>query len=310
MTILARTTVALATCAAVACTQAADANATAYGFASNLITDFQILVDSGSITSSTTTERTNTNQTTFNDSAGPNGSQTVNTRTSTPSDALQAYSGPNGNVVGQNNYGFQAGNAAGLWGSRADSDVGSGTSFVANGGTVSSGGTGITAINSVAEALGLSNDVATGDGRNTRVGQFTVGPDGATLRFKFNDTVALGASTSQSGDASQVTVGNDFEISGPTNFSYLPSAINLTQSSANGLNAISYQPGQQLFLSPEVILTPGLYNYSRRNESQVNLQGGDIVQGDNIVDVPEPATLGLVAAALGALALFQRRRTD
>ena len=301
MAVLRRTTVVLATCAAVACTQGADANATAYGFVSNQITNFQILVDSGSITNSTTTERTNTNQTTFNGSAEPNGSETVNTRSSIPSDALQAYSGPNANVVSQNNYTFQAGQSAGLLGTRADTNVGSGSSFVANGGTVSSSGTGITAINSAAEALGTSSDVATGDARNTRVGQFTVGPNGASLRFSFNDAVALSASTSLSGDVSQVTLGNDFEITGPTNFSYLPSLINLTQSSVNGLNTINYQPGVQSFVSPEAVLAPGLYNYSRRNESQVNLQGGT-----DIVDVPEPMSLALLGSGLLAVGLFRR----
>lgn len=304
MTILSRTTATLATFAVVACMQAADANATAYGYASNQITNFQILVDSGSIITSTTSERTNTNQTTFNGSAGPDGSQTVNSRTSTPSDALQAYSGPSANVVGQNNYTFQAGQSAGLLGSRADTDVGFGSSFVANGGAVNNSGTGITAINNVAEALGTSNDVATGDARNTRVGQFTVGSDGATLRFSFNIAVALSASTSLSGDVSQVTIGNDFEITGPTDFSYLPSPINLTRSSANGLNAINYQPGVQSFVSPEAVLLPGLYNYSRRNESQINLQGAA-----NIVDVPEPVSIAVLAAALAALTFIRRRRT-
>lgn len=279
MTTLSRTTASLAAVAAIACMQPADASATAYGFATNEITNFQILVDSGSITTSSTTERTNTNQTTFNGNAGPDGSHTVNSRNSVPSDALQAFSGPNANVVGENNYTFRAGQTAGLLGSRGDSNVGAGRSFTSNGGTVNNSGTGITAINSVAEALGTSSDVATGDARNTRVGQFTVGPDGATLHFSFNAAVALSASTSLSGDVSQVTVGNDFEITGPTNFSYLPSAINLTQSSANGLNTIDYQSGVQSFVSPEAILAPGLYNYSRRNETQVNLQGRGELRG-------------------------------
>lgn len=297
-----QTTFILVTVVAFACTHTFNANATAYGFVSNQITNFQILVDSGSIINSPTVQRTNTNQTTFNNNAGPNGSQSVNARRSEPSDALQAFTGPNASVVGQNNYTFQAGGLAGIQGSRADSSVGPGVSFVANGGTVSNGGTGITTIDSVTEALGTSDDVATGDARSTRVGQFQVGSSGATLRFSFNSIVALLASTSLIGDVSQVTIANDFEITGPTNFKYLPPSINLTQSSANGLNVINYQPGNQLFVSPEAVLLPGLYNYSRRNETQINLQGGTAG-----VDVAEPTSIALLASALVSLGLLRRR---
>ena len=117
--------------------------------------------------------------------------------------------------------------------------------------------------------------MATGGGRNARVGQFTAGADGATTR--------------RSGDMSQVTVGNHFGIAGATGFSDL-------------LSAIGCQPGVQASVSPGAVLAPDLRNHSRRNGSRVNLQGGG-----GIVDVPGSASAALMAA-IAALTLLRRQR--
>ena len=94
-------------------------------------------------------------------------------------------------MVPQNDYTLKAGQATGLVGARADGNTGFGNPFVANGGTLVSGGTGTSVMNTVAEALTNPSDVATSDARSTNVGQFIVGAGGATLHVAFNDNTAL-----------------------------------------------------------------------------------------------------------------------
>ena len=281
------------------------ANATAYSFASNQITNSQTQVLSGSVTIGTG-DRSNVNQTTYNGAAGPNGSDTVTQPLPNAVDAGQAYSGPNALVVPENTFGYEAGKNAGLDGLRSDSSTLSGNPFVAAGGTVTSGsGKGTSQVNNVSEGQVSGGALGTGDGRNTANSTFTVnvGPGGAALQFSFTDDYALYASTTSPGEVAQTTLGVSFTLlnSSGVVFSYAPDALNETGSSIGGGPAFEVNPGPTAFLSGIATLDPGTYNASLRVEAQSNLSS-------SATAISEPASLALVGAGLGAVGLIRRRK--
>ena len=285
------------------------ANATAYSFASNQITNSQTQVLSGSVTIGAG-DRSNVNQTTYNGAAGPNGSDTVTQPLPNAVDAGQAYSGPNALVVPENTFGYQAGRNAGLDGVRSDSSTSTGNPFVAAGGTVTTGsGSGTSQVNNVSEGQVSGGALGTGDGRNTASSTFkvNVGPGGATLRFSFTDNYALYASTTSAGEVAQTTLGASFTLlnSNGVAFSYAPGALNETGSSIGGGPAFEVNPGPTAFLSGIATLEPGTYNESLRVEAQSNLSSS---ANANATAISEPASLALVGAGLGAIGLIRRRK--
>src|SRR5215813_6601092 len=106
------------------------AHATPYAFAQNQLTNFQILVDSGTV-SVTSASRNTINTANYN---GSGTSHADPVQVPAGSDALQAVAGP-GPFPGENNYTVSAGFNAGMVGTRADSFTSGGNPFVANGGT-------------------------------------------------------------------------------------------------------------------------------------------------------------------------------
>ncbi len=126
------------------------AHATPYAFAQNQLTNFQILVDSGTVVIQSASRNT-INTANYNGS-GTSFADPV--AVPAASDAAQATAGP-GPFPGENNYGVGAGLAGGMVGTRADSVTSAGNPFVANGGTVTpAGGTGTASVNNVAEGHG------------------------------------------------------------------------------------------------------------------------------------------------------------
>lgn len=290
------------------------ANAVAYSFVKNEITNFQIRVLSGDLTVGFGSgSRGNINQTTFNGEAGPNGSRSMIQLVPNSADAPQAYSGPNGFVVPENTYTDQAGRLAGLNGTRADANTLTGSPFVQAGGTVTGArGTGTPQVNNVAEAqTGANEDRGTADARNTLNTEFvvSVAPGGASLQFSFTDDYALFASTTDTGEVAQATTGNAFTILNNNGvvFDYAPNEINLTGSSIGGGAAFDVNPGPTDFTSSIASLAAGRYNISVRSESQLNVVSFP-TNPPVITDVSEPTSFALLGAGLVGLGMIRRRK--
>jgi hypothetical protein len=287
------------------------AHADAYAFSENLLSDFQVLVDSGSVTV------TSANRNTINTAnyAGFSGTSFADPTTiPAGSDAAQATSGP-GPFPGQNNFTVGAGAALGMIGTRADSFTSIGNDFVANGGSVTpSGGTGVPVVDNVTEGRATGSSTGNSDAQNTATARLTITVStGTRLQFSFDDAIALMASTTNPGESAIAALANTFTVqnaAGDVVFEFTPAGDGgglLDPFNINGgLSSDSGSPSSPINLSGAFLsdisasLSAGTYTVSLRSGSTENIVAAPPAP------VPEPAGLQVLGIGLVALGLASR----
>lgn len=291
------------------------AHANAYAFSENLLSNFEVLVDSGSVTINSAGRNT-INTANYSGFAGTSFADPTNIPAG--SNALQATAGP-GPFPGQNDFVVGAGLTMGMVGTRADSVTSSGNPFVANGGTVTpSGGTGTAVVDNVTEGHATGSNSGNSDAQNTASARLTITvAAGTKLQFSFGDAIDLIASTTNPGESAIAALANTFTVqdaAGNVVFEFTPDGIGggiLDPFNINGgLSSDSGSPSSPIsesgaFLSDvSPSLSAGTYTVSLRSGSTENIVAAPPAPVDEPAGLP---LLGIGLIALGVASRFGKR---